>query len=55
MSKTFRPYMPDQMLLMPAVLKEWLPPDYLVYFISDVVGQLELSQVMNRYEQEERG
>ena len=29
MSKTFRPYEPDQMLLMPASLREWLAPDHL--------------------------
>ena len=36
MSKTFRPYDPDQQLLLPAALQEWLPPDHLAYFISDV-------------------
>ena len=25
MSKTFRPYDPDQQLLLPAALQEWLP------------------------------
>jgi hypothetical protein len=36
-SKSFRPYEPDQMLLMPVALQEWLPEDHLAYFISDVV------------------
>ena len=27
MSKTFRRYEPDQMLLMPVALQEWLPAD----------------------------
>ena len=40
MSKTCRPYDPDQQLLLPAALQEWLPPDHLAYFISDVVDQL---------------
>ena len=40
MSKTFRPYDPDQQLLLPAALQEWLPSDHLAYFISDVVGQM---------------
>ena len=35
MSKTFRRYEPDQMLLMPVALQEWLPADHLAYFISD--------------------
>ena len=55
MSKTFRRYEPDQMLLVPVSLQEWLPPDHLAYFISDVVDQLNLSPILGRYEQEERG
>ena len=39
MSKTFRPYDPDQQLLLPAALQEWLPPDHLAYFISEVVAR----------------
>ena len=41
MSKTYLPYDPDQQLLLPAALQEWLPDDHLAYFISDVVDQLE--------------
>ncbi len=55
MSKTFRRYEPDQMLLMPVALQEWLPADHLVYFLSDVVDQLELKEIWSRYEGEERG
>lgn len=40
MSKVFRPYEPDQIILMPASMQEWLPSDHLVYFISDVVDHL---------------
>jgi len=54
-SKRFRPYDPDQMFLMPAALREWLSPDHLAYFISDVVDELDLSAIMSRYEGEERG
>ena len=42
MSKTYLPYDPDQQLLLPAALQEWLPDDHLSYFISDVVDQLDL-------------
>ena len=42
MSKSYRPYDPDQQLLLPAVLQQWLPEDHLAYFISDVVDQLDL-------------
>ena len=55
MSKTYRAYNPDQQLLLPAALQEWLPDDHLAYFISDVVEQLDLSDITARYEQERRG
>jgi len=40
---------------MPASMREWLPADHLVYFISDVVDHLDLSAIMERYQVEERG
>jgi len=55
MSKTFRPYDPDQQLLLPAALRKWLPEDHLAYFISDVADQLGLSAITARYHGEERG
>jgi transposase len=55
MSKTFRPYEPDQMFLMPASIREWLPGNHLVYFLSDVVGHLDLSAIVKHYTDEERG
>ena len=55
MSKTYLPYDPDQQLLLPAALQEWLPEDHLAYFISDLVDQLDLSEITGRYEQERRG
>ena len=55
MSKTFRPYDPDQQLLLPAALQEWLPPDHLAYFISDIVDQLDLSEITVHYEEQRGG
>ena len=55
MSKTYLPYEPDQQLLLPAALQEWLPDDHLAYFISDVVDQLDMSEITARYERERRG
>ena len=55
MSKTYLLYEPDQQLLLPAALQEWLPDDHLAYFISDVVDQLDMSDVTARYERERRG
>jgi transposase len=55
MSKTFRPYDPDQEFLMPASMREWLSEGHLAYFVSDVVDHLDLSAIMRRYEGEDRG
>ncbi|MGE5506954.1 MAG: IS1182 family transposase [Chitinophagales bacterium] len=55
MSKTYRPYNPDQMFLLPPSLKEWLPEDHLVFFIDEVFNGLDLSAIEQVYEQEERG
>ena len=55
MSKTFRPYAAEQQLLLLAALQEWLPPDHLAYFISDVVDQLDLCAITARYQSEDRG
>jgi transposase len=52
MSKSFRPYDPEQIFLMPASLQDWLPTGHLAYFISDVVDHLDLSLIMSRYEEE---
>ena len=49
MSKTYLPYDPDQQLLLPAALQEWLPDDHLAYFISDVVDDLDLSEITVRH------
>jgi len=40
---------------MPVSMREWLPGDHLAYFISDVVDHLDLSEIMKRYADEERG
>jgi transposase len=55
MAKTFRTYLPEQNLLLPASLREWLPDDHLCYFVSDVVDQLDLSAIESVYEEEDRG
>ena len=55
MGKTYLPYDPEQQLLLPAALQEWLPPDHLAYFISEVVDQLDLSAITARYEEDRRG
>ena len=55
MAKTFRTYLPEQSLLLPASLRDWLPDNHLAYFVSDVVDQLDLSAIELVYEEEDRG
>ncbi len=55
MAKGYRTYLPEQELLLPPSLREWLPEHHLVYFVSDVVDQLDLSAIYAVYEKEERG
>src|SRR6202163_1372898 len=55
MTKTYRSYLPEQDLLLPPSLREWLPDDHLVYFVSDVVDQLNLSAIESVYEEDDRG
>ena len=54
MSKTFRPYAPEQLLLLPPSLREWLPDDHPVYFVNDLVETLDVQPILSSYE-EERG
>jgi transposase len=51
----FKPYAPDQMLLLPPSLREWLPEDHLAYFVSDVVDELDVSEIERAYETDRRG
>lgn len=46
----FKPYSPDQLLLLPPDMREWLREDDLVYFIMDVVNQLDLSDIYHSYD-----
>jgi transposase len=55
MAKTYRPYCPDQMFLLPPSLRDWLPENHLVYFVSDVIDQLDLSTIESIYEKDDRG
>src|SRR5216683_315288 len=52
--KSFRPYDPEQVLLMAPVLSEWVPEGDLAHFVSDLVesGTLDLSAIYGSYEQE---
>jgi transposase len=54
-AKTFRPYDPAQILLLPPSLEEWLPDGHLARFVSELVEEaLELREIHASYT-EERG
>ena len=55
MAKTYRPYLPEQDLLLPPSLREWVPENHLAYFVSDLIDHLDLSAITAVYEDEERG
>lgn len=55
MSEPFKPYRPDQLLLLPPSLRDWLPEDHLVYFLSDVVDQLDFAAITGGYRRDQGG
>ena len=55
MPKGYRSYLPEQDLLLPPSLREWLAEGHLVYFVSDVVDELDLSAIHAVYGEEKRG
>jgi transposase len=55
MAKTYRPYAPEQDLLLPPSLRDWLPEGHLAFFVSDLIDQLDLSAITAVYEDETRG
>jgi len=55
MGKSYRPYYPDEELLLPPSLRDWLPENHLAYFVSDVADNLDLSGMDAVYGNEKRG
>src|SRR3989337_3382178 len=54
-TKEYRPYAPDQLLLLPPSRRDWLPEGHLAYFLSDLVDSFDLSAIEAVYEDELRG
>jgi transposase len=50
MGRIYLSYDPEQQLLLPPDLREWLPEGHLALFISDVVDELDLSVILRHYE-----
>ena len=48
MAKGYRPVLRDQPFLMPVDMREWLPADHLIWFVLDVVEQLDTSAFHRR-------
>lgn len=55
MAKTYRPYEPDQLFLLPPSLTDWLASDHMVYFVREILDTIDLSPITSVYEAEERG
>ena len=49
MAKIFRRYEPDQLLLMPPSLSEWVPEGHLARFVGDLVDELDLWAIEESY------
>ena len=55
MGQLFEPYEPDQGLLLPPSLDDWLPEGHLAHFIRDTVDQLDLKPFFAKYEERDDG
>jgi transposase len=52
MAANYLPYEPQQMMLLPESLQDWLPEGHLVHFISDTVDSLDLDAFHARYDKD---
>ena len=50
-TKTFRPYDQDSLLLMPPSVRDWVEPDGLAAFISDLVDELDLAPFLAAHDE----
>jgi len=48
MSKSYRPWNPNQQYLLPPSVQDWLPENDLVYFVLEVVNQLDISTIIKK-------
>ncbi len=55
MAQQFIPYEPDQGLLFPPSLDDWLPQGHLARFISETIDQLDLEPFYAKFQQREDG
>ena len=50
-TKTFRPYDQDTLLLLPPSVRDWVDPDSLPAFISDLVDELDLTPFLAAHDE----
>jgi transposase len=55
MSKRYRQWTPEQVWLFPPSPRDWLPEGHLVYFLMDVVGQIDIAPIFAHYEKSQQG
>ena len=53
MSKSFRPWNPEQRLLLPPSPVNWLPANHLVFFLFDLPAELDLQAIHAIYRQKD--
>jgi len=52
MRKNFKEYNQNEQYLFPPSLHDWLPEDHLAYFISEIVEEMDLSEIYKEYREE---
>jgi len=52
MAANYLPYEPEQLLLLPEAIQDWLPEGHLAHFIGDTVDTLDLSAFHARYDKD---
>lgn len=52
MAANYLPYEPQQMMLLPETLQEWLPEGHLAHFIGDAIDGLDLGAFHARYDKD---
>ncbi|MCP9895110.1 transposase [Vulcanococcus limneticus Candia 3F8] len=51
--KSFRPWNPEQTLLLPPSPVDWLPEDHLLFFLLDLAAELDLEAIHAHYRQKD--
>jgi transposase len=53
--KKFRTYEPNQLMLLPPSIDEWLPQRHLARFIGEIIDMMDIGAIQSEYEKELRG